>query len=71
MEEIEKELLHGQSAQGPLTAEEVYYMTEKSGLSESFPLFTAVHRICKGEMKPNDLVACLRSHPEHTDLMLK
>lgn len=34
LEVVEKELLHGQSAQGPLTADEVYYMTEKSGLSE-------------------------------------
>ncbi|EPB68830.1 glycerol-3-phosphate dehydrogenase [NAD(P)+ ] [Ancylostoma ceylanicum] len=38
LEEVEKELLHGQSAQGPLTAEEVYFMTEKSGLAERMPL---------------------------------
>ncbi|KAK6744948.1 hypothetical protein RB195_011579 [Necator americanus] len=68
LEEVEKELLHGQSAQGPLTAEEVYFMTEKSGLSNRFPLFTAVHRICKGEMKPHEMVSCLRTHPEHMDL---
>ncbi|RCN40412.1 glycerol-3-phosphate dehydrogenase [NAD(P)+ ] [Ancylostoma caninum] len=68
LEEVEKELLHGQSAQGPLTAEEVYFMTEKSGLADRFPLFTAVHRICKGEMKPHEMVCCLRSHPEHMDL---
>ncbi|KAK6058424.1 putative glycerol-3-phosphate dehydrogenase [NAD(P)+ ] [Cooperia oncophora] len=63
--EVEKELLHGQSAQGPLTADEVYYMTEKSGLTEKFPLFTAVHRICRGEIKPTEMISCLREHPEH------
>lgn len=34
--EIEKELLNGQSAQGPLTAEEVYLMMEKTGLHEKY-----------------------------------
>ncbi|VDM79158.1 unnamed protein product [Strongylus vulgaris] len=89
LEEVEKELLHGQSAQGSLTAEEVYFMTEKSGLAErlaisdpplsrtdiyylsnstySFPLFTAVHQICKGVLKPEEMIKCLRSHPEHID----
>ncbi|VDP08295.1 unnamed protein product [Heligmosomoides polygyrus] len=66
LEVVEKELLHGQSAQGPLTADEVYYMTEKSGLSEKFPLFTAVHRICKGEIPPQDLISHLRDHPEYS-----
>ncbi|CAJ0562557.1 unnamed protein product, partial [Mesorhabditis spiculigera] len=64
--EVEKELLNGQSAQGPLTAEEVYLMMEKSdGLHEKFPLFTAVHRICSGALQPKDLIDCLRDHPEH------
>ncbi|XGW16086.1 hypothetical protein V3C99_001494 [Haemonchus contortus] len=62
--ELEKELLHGQSAQGPLTADEVYFMTQRSGVSDMFPLFTAVHRICRGEMKPSDMISCLRTHPE-------
>ena len=30
-----------------------------------FPLFTAVHRICKREMDPKDFIDCLREHPEH------
>ncbi|GMT18115.1 hypothetical protein PFISCL1PPCAC_9412, partial [Pristionchus fissidentatus] len=66
--EIEKELLNGQSAQGPLTAEEVFLMMEKTGLHEKFPLFTAVHKICKGELAPESLVDCLRNHPEHMEL---
>ncbi|CAB3403042.1 unnamed protein product [Caenorhabditis bovis] len=65
MDVIEKELLNGQSAQGPLTAEEVYLMTQKTGVDSKFPLFTAVHKICKGEMKPAELIDCLRNHPEH------
>ncbi|KAK6014791.1 NAD-dependent glycerol-3-phosphate dehydrogenase [NAD(P)+ ] protein [Ostertagia ostertagi] len=64
--QIEKELLHGQSAQGPLTAHEVFFMTEKSGVSDKFPLFTAVHRICRGEIKPAEMISCLRAHPEYT-----
>ncbi|CAI4231428.1 unnamed protein product [Auanema sp. JU1783] len=63
--EIEKELLNGQSAQGPLTAEEVYLMLKKTNVEDKFPLFVAVHKICQGEMKPTELVECLRSHPEH------
>ncbi|PIO71216.1 glycerol-3-phosphate dehydrogenase [NAD(P)+ ], partial [Teladorsagia circumcincta] len=63
--QIEKEMLHGQSAQGPLTAHEVFFMTQKSGVSEKFPLFTAVHRICQGELKPADMISCLREHPEY------
>ncbi|CAJ0931326.1 unnamed protein product, partial [Mesorhabditis belari] len=64
--EIEKELLNGQSAQGPLTAEEVYLMMEKQGgLHDKFPLFTAVHKICSGKVEPTGLIDCLRNHPEH------
>ncbi|GMT02742.1 hypothetical protein PENTCL1PPCAC_24916, partial [Pristionchus entomophagus] len=65
LSQIENELLNGQSAQGPLTAEEVYDVLEKSGLCEKFPLFTAVHRICKGDLTPAALIDCLRNHPEH------
>ena len=78
MAEVEKELLNGQSAQGPLTAEEVYLMTDKTGVQDRlastsfvhidlfrFPLFTAVHKICIREMEPSDLINHLRSHPEH------
>lgn len=46
--EVEKELLNGQSAQGPLTAEELYDTLKQSNVLEKYPLFVAVHRICKG-----------------------
>lgn len=30
-----------------------------------FPLFTAVHRICTGQIKPAQLIDSLKNHPEH------
>lgn len=30
-----------------------------------FPLFTAVHKICIGELPPEKMVDCIRQHPEH------
>uniref|UniRef100_A0A915BJC6 Glycerol-3-phosphate dehydrogenase [NAD(+)] n=1 Tax=Parascaris univalens TaxID=6257 RepID=A0A915BJC6_PARUN len=62
---VEEELLKGQSAQGPLCAEEVYGMLKHFEMEAKFPLFCAVHKICSGEMKPTDLIGCLRHHPEH------
>jgi len=40
-------------------------MLKNKGLEEKFPLFTAVHRICIGELKPPQLIDCIRNHPEH------
>ncbi len=34
MDEVEAELLHGQSAQGPLTAAEVFDMTKASDMQD-------------------------------------
>uniref|UniRef100_A0AC34R2F7 Glycerol-3-phosphate dehydrogenase [NAD(+)] n=1 Tax=Panagrolaimus sp. JU765 TaxID=591449 RepID=A0AC34R2F7_9BILA len=65
MAEIEKELLNGQSAQGPLTAREVYELLEKTKSLDDYPLFVAVDQICLGKMPPQELIDCLRSHPEH------
>ncbi|PAV71772.1 hypothetical protein WR25_10235 [Diploscapter pachys] len=65
MAEVEKELLNGQSAQGPPTAAEVFHMLEATNLTSTFPLFVAVHRICQGEMPPSGMIDCLRDHPEH------
>lgn len=30
-----------------------------------FPLFTAIHKICTNQLKPKDLIDCIRNHPEH------
>ncbi|KAK7793910.1 hypothetical protein R5R35_007680 [Gryllus longicercus] len=65
IDELEKELLNGQKLQGPITADEINYMLKQRNMEERFPLMTAVHKICKGEMKPIQLVDAMRSHPEH------
>ncbi|KAM0728200.1 Glycerol-3-phosphate dehydrogenase [NAD(+)], cytoplasmic [Formica fusca] len=67
IETLEKEMLNGQKLQGPFTAEEVNYMLKSKNMEDRFPLFTAIHRICIGELKPTDLIDCIRSHPEHMD----
>lgn len=34
-------------------------------LQYRFPLFTAIHHICSGKLKPDQLIDCIRNHPEH------
>ncbi|XP_046453440.1 glycerol-3-phosphate dehydrogenase [NAD(+)], cytoplasmic-like [Daphnia pulex] len=63
--ELEKEMLNGQQLQGPATAEEVNFMLKAKGIEDKFPLFTAIHRICLGELSPEQMVDCIRNHPEH------
>ncbi|XP_018644200.1 glycerol-3-phosphate dehydrogenase, putative [Schistosoma mansoni] len=63
--QLEKERLHGQSAQGPLTAAEVYAMLERKGLLEKYPIFTAVHKLCTRQFDPKNFICCLANHPEH------
>ncbi|XP_041371831.1 glycerol-3-phosphate dehydrogenase [NAD(+)], cytoplasmic-like isoform X2 [Gigantopelta aegis] len=62
---LEKEILKGQSFQGPRVAREVFGMLEKRSLCDRFPLFVAVHKICAREMNPASFIDCLREHPEH------
>lgn len=57
--------MSGQKLQGPATADEVQGMLKHRNLSDKFPLFTAVHRICTKELKPSDLIDQIRNHPEH------
>lgn len=63
--ELEKEILRGQSFQGPLVAKEIYEMFVQKNFVDRFPLFVAVHKICKREMQPQNFIDCLREHPEH------
>lgn len=65
IEELEVELLNGQKLQGPETALEVGKMLRAQNKSEAFPLFTAVDRICRYELKPSEMIAMIRIHPEH------
>lgn len=63
--ELEKEMLNGQKLQGPPTAEEVNFMLKNKKMEDKFPLFTAIHKICTGQMKTTELIDSIRSHPEH------
>ncbi|KAH9281035.1 Glycerol-3-phosphate dehydrogenase [NAD(+)], cytoplasmic [Echinococcus granulosus] len=63
--DLEAELLGGQSAQGVLTAAEVFAMLHDRGLEAEFPIFTMVHRICQRQEKANVFIECLRRHPAH------
>ncbi|OQR73801.1 glycerol-3-phosphate dehydrogenase-like, partial [Tropilaelaps mercedesae] len=65
IEALEKEMLNGQKLQGPETAAEVYEMLKLKGQLERFPLFVAIHRICIGELAPDQMIEALRNHPEH------
>ncbi|XP_071444762.1 glycerol-3-phosphate dehydrogenase [NAD(+)], cytoplasmic isoform X2 [Hetaerina americana] len=65
IEELEKEMLNGQKLQGPVTAQEVNFMLRTKGMESRFPLFTAIHKICTGVLKANELVDCVHQHPEH------
>ncbi|GFN90341.1 glycerol-3-phosphate dehydrogenase [NAD(+)] [Plakobranchus ocellatus] len=63
--QLEKEMLDGQKLQGVPTAAEINYMLKAKKMEERFPLFTAVHKICLGELKVDKMLDCLRNHPEH------
>ncbi|KAL7016173.1 hypothetical protein ACKWTF_009952 [Chironomus riparius] len=63
--EIEKNILNVQNLQGPETAAEVYHMLKTKDMEDQFPMFTAVHKICIGELKPDHFIECVREHPEH------
>ncbi|XP_012283030.1 glycerol-3-phosphate dehydrogenase [NAD(+)], cytoplasmic-like [Orussus abietinus] len=65
IKELEDELLAGQKLQGPATADEVYGMLKTRAMTDKFPLFVAVHRICTRELKPTELIDQIRNHPEH------
>jgi len=63
--ELESDMLNGQKLQGPETAAEVNHMLASKGLGAEFPLFTAVHKVCIGELEPEQLVGAIKNHPAH------
>ncbi|UYV71098.1 GPD1 [Cordylochernes scorpioides] len=65
IQDLEKEMLNGMKSQGPQTAEEVYVLLKSKSMLEKFPLFVAIHRICIGELPPEELIRCLQDHPAH------
>ncbi|KAK9503516.1 hypothetical protein O3M35_010057 [Rhynocoris fuscipes] len=68
-DELEAELLNGQKLQGPITAEEVNSMLKERKMENKFPLFTAVHRISKKMIKPEQLIDYIRCHPVHENAL--
>jgi len=62
--ELEAELLGGQRLQGYQTAEEVYTMLKTNHHEDRFPLFVAVHLICKGDIPAVDVIQYLRQEPD-------
>ncbi|CAH8609466.1 unnamed protein product [Heterobilharzia americana] len=46
-------------------AAQIYNILAARHRTAHFPLFVAVHRICRNELKPEDFLHCLESHPIH------
>lgn len=65
IEELEKEMLGGQRMQGHQTAEEVAILIEEKKVEKKFPLFYSIHRICRKDIPPTELINCIRHHPAH------
>lgn len=61
--EVEKEVLKGQSAQGPLCAAEASEMIKKAKLESKFPLILSVKDIIEGNLPADELMDRLRNHP--------
>ncbi|XP_048873160.1 glycerol-3-phosphate dehydrogenase 1a isoform X1 [Brienomyrus brachyistius] len=65
IEELEKEMLNGQTLQGPATAAEVHHILQHKNLLDKFPLFTAVYQICYQGHSVKHFISYLQNHPEH------
>lgn len=48
-----------------LFGENMYLKLITLSINFRFPLFTAIHRICLGEIPPEQMINCIRNHPEH------
>ncbi|KAJ2520318.1 glycerol-3-phosphate dehydrogenase [Coemansia sp. RSA 1939] len=55
MSQLEKELLNGQKLQGYLTADEVHSYIDSCGVTDHFPLFTNIYKICYKGKTPNSI----------------
>lgn len=55
LEEIEKELLNGQSAQGIVTAREVFELLSAKNKLAEFPLLVAIYEVAHGKLHISDL----------------
>ncbi|XP_002032185.2 titin isoform X1 [Drosophila sechellia] len=64
IEEIEANLHSGRKLLGPMVASNVNAFLENGLMQHEFPLFTAIHLICKSEAPPELMVEALRNHPD-------
>lgn len=55
MHQLEKEMLNGQKLQGYLTAGEVYSYIDRCGVTDHFPLFTNIYKVCYENQKPKSI----------------
>lgn len=55
LEEIEKELLNGQSAQGIITAREVHELLSEKNMLNEFPLLVAIYEVAHGKLHISQL----------------
>jgi glycerol-3-phosphate dehydrogenase (NAD+) len=62
---IEKIVLEGRKLNGPPAARAVNNLLKSRDLEARFPLFTSIHKICVGDMHPEDLIDQLKHHPVH------
>ncbi|EAU37196.1 glycerol-3-phosphate dehydrogenase [Aspergillus terreus NIH2624] len=67
VEEIERNELNGQKLQGTSTAHAVWEFLSKHGMTEKFPLFTAIHGILEGSAKVEDLPDLLKRQRKKID----
>ncbi|ELK08369.1 Glycerol-3-phosphate dehydrogenase [NAD+], cytoplasmic [Pteropus alecto] len=65
IEQLEKEMLNGQKLQGPQTAQELHSILQHKGLTDKFPLFMAVYRVCYENQPVGEFIHHLQNHPEH------
>ncbi|XP_023301115.2 glycerol-3-phosphate dehydrogenase [NAD(+)], cytoplasmic-like [Lucilia cuprina] len=63
-EELEQELLGGEKLLGPIAAKSVSVMLKQKGLEDKFPLFTTIHKICQYNVKPEEILNCIRKIPD-------
>ncbi|XP_032577016.1 titin isoform X2 [Drosophila sechellia] len=70
IEEIEANLHSGRKLLGPMVASNVNAFLENGLMQHEFPLFTAIHLICKSEAPPELMVEALRNHPDLSSSIL-
>lgn len=71
IEELEERLLAGQKLQGPATAVKVYHWLAARQLTEEFPLFCTVYRVCYEGRSMNTFFTDITAGYDRPPLVLK